>query len=60
MIGALDDFDVELRQRIGEGFLKLRSLVAAVGKELFQKWEQTEQRRQQKDAVAVEGVLNDV
>jgi len=45
LIGALDDFDVELRQRVSEGFLKLRSLVAAVGKELFQKWEQAEQRR---------------
>src|SRR5271166_2370751 len=45
LIGALDDFDVELRERFGEGFLKLRSLIAAVGKELFQKWEQAEQRR---------------
>ena len=45
LIGASDDFDVELRERFGEGFLKLRSLIAAVGKELFQKWEQAEQRR---------------
>ena len=60
LIGALDDFDVELRQRVSEGFLKLRSLVAAVGKELLQKWEQAKQRRQQKDAaVAVLGWMND-
>ena len=40
----------------------MRSLIAAVGKELFQKWEQAEQRRQQKDAaVAVRyiGWMND-
>jgi hypothetical protein len=52
LIGALDDFHLELRQHFGEGLLKLRSLIAAVGKELFQKWEQAEQRRQQKDAAA--------
>ena len=28
----------------------MRSLIAAIGKELFQKWEQAEQRRQEKDA----------
>ena len=28
----------------------MRSLIAAISKELFQKWEQAEQRRQQKDA----------
>ena len=40
----------------------MRSLIAAVGKELFQKWEQTEQRRQQKDAavaVLYIGWMND-
>ena len=40
----------------------MRSLVAAVGKELFQKWEQAEQRRQQKDAavaVLYIGWMND-
>jgi hypothetical protein len=37
-------------------------LIAAVGKELFQKWEQAEQRRQQKDsavAVLYIGWMND-
>jgi len=40
----------------------LRSLVAAVGKELLQKWEQAKQRRQQKDAavaVLYIGWMND-
>jgi hypothetical protein len=45
LIGALDDFDVDLRQHLGEGFLKLRPLITAIGKELFQKREQAEQRR---------------
>ena len=62
LIGALDDFHLDLRQHFGEGLLKLRSLIAAVGKELFQKWEQAEQRRQQKDAtvaVLYIGRMND-
>ena len=62
LIGALDDFDVKLRQHFGKGLLKLRSLIAAIGKELFQKWEQAEQRRQQKDAtvaVLYIGWMND-
>ena len=40
----------------------MRSLIAAVGKELFQKWEQAEQRRQHKDAavaVLYIGWMND-
>jgi hypothetical protein len=40
----------------------LRSLIAAIGKELFQKWEQAEQCRQQKDAavaVLYIGWMND-
>ncbi len=45
LIGAFDDFDVKLRQHLGEGLLELRSLIAAVGKELFQKREQAKQRR---------------
>src|SRR5436189_4134337 len=35
-IGALDDFSFELRQDLRQGLLKVRPLVATIGKELFQ------------------------
>jgi len=45
-IRAFDDFDVQLRQQPGQFRTEFWPLVAAVSKELFQKWEQPEQGRQ--------------
>jgi len=54
LIGAFDDFGFKARQDSGERATKNRPLIGAVGKELFEKWELTEQRRQQRDsAIAI-------
>ena len=54
MIGALDDFRFDLRQNSRERLLEFRSLIAAVGKQLFQERIHSEQcRKKQNAAVAV-------
>ena len=50
MIGSFDDFGFETRQNFRERVAKNRSLIGAVGKQLFEEWKLTEQRRQQYDA----------
>jgi len=50
LIGSFDDFGFETRQYFGEGITEDWSLIGAVGKQLFEEWELTEQRRQQCDA----------
>src|ERR1700677_5097897 len=42
-IGALDDFNVEMRQNFCKSFRKLRSLISAVGEERLQKGKHPEQ-----------------
>ena len=54
LIGALDDFSFELRQEFRERLMEFRSLIAAVGKQLFQERIHPEQgRKQQGAAVAI-------
>ena len=54
LIGALDDVSFELRQGSRKRLLELRSLIAAIGKQLFQEWIHPEQRGKQQDvAVAI-------
>ena len=36
VIGALDDFSFEIGEDFRQGLLKFRSLIAAIGKQLFQ------------------------
>jgi len=55
-IGALDDLGLKMRQGPGQGFLKHRPLIGAVGEERIQKREQTEQSGQQHDAAVA--ILN--
>ena len=50
MIGALDDFSFEVGQDFRQGFLELRSLIAAVGKQLFQERIHPEQGCQKQNA----------
>ena len=50
MIGALDDFSCEVRQDFCQRLLEVRSLIAAVGKELLQEGIHSEQGRKQQDA----------
>lgn len=53
-VGPLDDFDVDLRQQLGDAFLELRPLIAAIGEELAQEGVAAEQGRQQeKAAIAI-------
>ena len=49
-IGALDDFSFELRQDLRQGLLKVRPLVATIGKELFQERVHPEKGRKKQDA----------
>src|SRR5262245_21549340 len=49
-IGALDDFSFELRQDLCQGFLKVRPLIATIGKELFQERVHPEKGRKKQDA----------
>ena len=44
-IGAFDDFDLELRQDFRQRCLKLRPLIAAIGKQLAKQREPAKQRR---------------
>ena len=54
MIGALDDFSFEIGEDFRQGLLEFRSLIAAVGKQLFQERIRSEQcRKKQNAAVAV-------
>ena len=54
MIGALDDFGFEIGEDFRQGLLEFRSLIAAVGKQLFQERIHPEQcRKKQNAAVAV-------
>ena len=54
LIGALDDVSFELRQGSRKRLLEFRSLIAAIGKQLFQEWIHPEQRgKQQGAAVAI-------
>ena len=49
-IGTFDDFNVEMRENFCQGLLKLRSLISAVGEELFQKGKHPEQGRHDENA----------
>src|SRR5207244_5803653 len=49
-IGALDDFSFELRQDLRQGLLKVRPLVATIGKELFQERVHPEKGGKKQDA----------
>src|SRR5262249_29796035 len=49
-IGALDDFSFELWQDPRQGLLKVRPLVATIGKELFQERVHPEKGRKKQDA----------
>ena len=54
VIGALDDFGFEIGEDFRQGLLEFRSLIAAVGKQLFQERIHPEQcRKKQNAAVAV-------
>jgi len=54
VIGALDDFGFEIGEDFRQGLLEFRSLIAAVGKQLFQERIHPEQcRKKQNGAVAV-------
>jgi len=50
MIGSFDDFGFEAGQDFGERVTKNRPSIGTVGKQLFEEWKLTEQRRQQCDA----------
>ena len=56
MSGSFDDFGFETRQDFGEHVSENRPLIGAVGKQLYEEWKLTEQRRQQQDAAIA--VLN--
>ena len=43
LIGTFDDFDVDLRGNFRQSGTKLRSLIAAIDKDLLQKWKHAEQ-----------------
>ena len=54
VIGALDDFSFEMGEDFRQGLLEFWSLIAAVGKQLFQERIHPEQcRKKQNTAVAV-------
>jgi hypothetical protein len=62
VIGALDDFRFEVGQDFCQGFLEFRSLIAPIGKQLFQERIHPKQRCKKQDAaVAVldVGGMND-
>src|SRR4051812_25947087 len=50
MIGALDDFSFEIGEDFRQGLLEFRSLIAAVGKQLFQERIHSEQCRKKQNA----------
>ena len=50
MVGAFDDFDVELGQDFANGLVEERALVGAVGEQLLQKRKQAKERGQQKNS----------
>ena len=45
LIGALNDLYLEPRPNFGQRFFELRSLITAIGEELFEKREEAKQRR---------------
>jgi hypothetical protein len=49
-IGALDDFNVEMRKNFCKRFRKLWSLISAVGEQRLQKWKHVEQCRHHENA----------
>ena len=62
LIGALDDFGLELRQDSRERLLEFRPLIATVGKQLFQERIHPKQSRKQQDAAVANldiGGVND-
>ena len=56
LIGAFDDFDLQMRQDFGGSLLKDRALISAISKELLQKRIQTEQSGENKHAAVT--ILN--
>jgi hypothetical protein len=60
MIRAFDDFDRDVGKRFGQGLLKDRPLVAAVGKELLQKRIHANRRRAPRPSADVAAVLDDL
>ena len=50
MIGSFDDFGFKARQDFCERAAENWPLIGAVGKQLFEEWKLTEQRRHQEDA----------
>ena len=50
MLGSFDDFGFKARPDFCQRVAENRSLVGAVGKQFFEEWKLTEQRRQQADA----------
>ena len=57
-IRALDDFSFELRQDLRQGLLKVRPLVATIGKEPFQERVHPEKGRKKQDAATCMGHRN--
>ena len=49
LIGPLDDLHLQLRQYFRDGLLESRPLIAPIGEQLFQEWEQPKQRGKQQD-----------
>ena len=49
-VGPFDDLGLETGEQAGQRAVKDRPLIGAVGKQRLQKREQSEQRRQQRDA----------
>ena len=54
--GSFDNFGFERGQDFGKRVAENRPLIGAVGKQLFEEWKLTEQRRQQQDAAVA--ILN--
>jgi hypothetical protein len=50
LIGALDDFNVEMRKNLCKRFRKFWSLISAVGEQRLQKWKHAEQCRHHENA----------
>lgn len=55
-IGSLDDLGLEMGQDAGQGAVKDRPFIGAVGEQFFEKGKQTEQRRQEREAAVA--ILN--
>ena len=50
VIRPFDNFDLEVRQHLGHRLSKSLPLVAAIGKEFFEKWTHAKQGRQKQHA----------